>query len=149
MKIDFNPIAGVLSVYPELPGRGPYSMPASSGRPDCNCDPSSRDNGPIPSGKYYIDTNEISKPNAGVTLLRNLRGDWGSWRVPLHPYAGTVTYGRSGFFLHGGQFPGSAGCIDIGGGVFGNKLTNQLVEDLLANRNSLVPVTVTWTSLKQ
>jgi hypothetical protein len=26
----------------------------------------------------------------------------------------TQTHGRSGFFVHGGDTPGSAGCIDVG-----------------------------------
>jgi len=35
--------------------------------------------------------------------------------VPLQPDQGTDTFGRAGFFLHGGKVPGSAGCIDVGG----------------------------------
>jgi hypothetical protein len=46
-------------------------------------------------------------------------GDWGDYRVPLHPASGTDTLDstgqpRGGFFLHGGKYPGSAGCIDVG-----------------------------------
>ncbi len=40
--------------------------------------------------------------------------DWGEYRVPAHPNEGTNTLGRSGFFIHGGKTPGSAGCIDVG-----------------------------------
>lgn len=40
--------------------------------------------------------------------------DWGLYRVPLHPQRGTNTFGRTGFFLHGGKRPGSAGCVDLG-----------------------------------
>lgn len=38
---------------------------------------------------------------------------WGDHRVALKPADGTNTYGRSGFFIHGGAIPGSAGCIDL------------------------------------
>jgi hypothetical protein len=62
--------------------------------------------------------------------------------VPLTPNPGTNTRGRSGFFMHGGKLPGSAGCIDFGGGVFGSDATNQLLRDLLADPDHLVPVIV-------
>lgn len=47
-------------------------------------------------------------------ILRNLLGDWGRYRVPLHPDKGTDTYGRKNFFLHGGRESGTGGCIDVG-----------------------------------
>jgi len=54
------------------------------------------------------------------------KGDWGDWRKSLHPVFGSVKHGRFGFFMHGGRFAGSAGCIDIGGGVFGNQITDKV-----------------------
>jgi hypothetical protein len=47
-------------------------------------------------------------------FFRKYFGDWGEYRVPLHPDEGTNTYGRKNFFLHGGEEPGTLGCIDIG-----------------------------------
>ena len=38
---------------------------------------------------------------------------WGQHRIWLEPAPGTVTHGRSGFSIHGGDTPGSAGCIDL------------------------------------
>src|SRR5690606_25253592 len=38
---------------------------------------------------------------------------WGESRIELTPDSGTNTFGRSGFFIHGGDMPGSAGCIDL------------------------------------
>jgi hypothetical protein len=32
----------------------------------------------------------------------------------MHPDNKTNMYGRSGFFFHGGEKPGSAGCVDVG-----------------------------------
>ncbi|HIU65485.1 MAG TPA: peptidoglycan-binding protein [Candidatus Enterousia avicola] len=38
---------------------------------------------------------------------------WGKHRVWLEPSKETDTYGRGGFSIHGGEEPGSAGCIDL------------------------------------
>jgi hypothetical protein len=38
---------------------------------------------------------------------------WGTHRITIHPDAGAATFGRGGFFIHGGSTPGSAGCIDL------------------------------------
>lgn len=90
--------------------------------------------GPIPQGQYSFNPRAIqSWNNLGVAnqigstlspLLRPVRGkgtggwpggynSWGDQRVWLTPDAATRTYGRSGFSIHGGRFPGSAGCIDL------------------------------------
>ncbi len=37
----------------------------------------------------------------------------GSYRFWLRPKADTNTFGRDNFSIHGGWFPGSAGCIDL------------------------------------
>lgn len=73
-------------------------------------DPSVHDKGPLPPGTYTLDPVEASKGG----LLRSITGDWGTYRAPLTPCDGTNTYGRSGFYLHGGTKPGSLGCMDIG-----------------------------------
>lgn len=67
--------------------------------------------GPIPLGTYTADPQQISEGG----FFRNLLGDWGNFRVPLKADPDTETFGRNGFFLHGGKKPGSAGCIDVGG----------------------------------
>ena len=38
---------------------------------------------------------------------------WGWHRVWLRPHPETNTFGRDGFAIHGGDFPGSAGCVDL------------------------------------
>lgn len=55
---------------------------------------------------------------------------------------GTNTLGRSGFFLHGGTIPGSAGCIDIGGGLLGSAETDRLLMGILADTDGKIPLTV-------
>lgn len=71
--------------------------------------------GPIRFGSYTLDPKDISG-GLGKAIERNIirREDWGFYRVPLKPQEGTDMGIRGEFFLHGGFFPGSAGCIDIG-----------------------------------
>jgi hypothetical protein len=38
---------------------------------------------------------------------------WGNYRFWLMPGKDTRTFGRDNFSIHGGWFPGSAGCIDL------------------------------------
>lgn len=82
------------------------------------------DQGPIPEGEWLVAQGEYQPmPERSVleTLVNELgRGGWpggeSSWgrhRIWLQPKAGTKTYGRSGFSIHGGSSPGSAGCIDL------------------------------------
>jgi len=82
------------------------------------------DHGPIPEGSYSFTLNDIQQPRAidiflspfGMGAWPAWGGNevgWGTMRAPLTPSEGTETYGRSGFFIHGGQNPGSAGCIDV------------------------------------
>jgi Protein of unknown function (DUF2778) len=77
-----------------------------------------KNKGPIPEGKYWIDPTELHDttkwhglPNPAY-LLWESRG-WGKHRVTIHPHISTKTYGRGGFFIHGGTDPGSIGCIDL------------------------------------
>lgn len=98
------------------------------------------DHGAIPEGTYrfraaqvqqFTENEQTELIDAAVRGTGNIRvgtprtrvhtGDWGRGRVPLHPASVepgpapcTGTRARSGFYLHGGIIPGSAGCIDIG-----------------------------------
>lgn len=113
-----------------------FEVHATSGRPGATLNnPDFQDKarqGPIPIGYYVIYPQDLDDPDRFHDLGRNLTppklggGDWGDWRIKINPRAGTYAYGRGGFFLHGGMFPGSAGCIDLGGGIFGNHRTNRV-----------------------
>jgi hypothetical protein len=87
-------------------------IPATSGEPGV-ADPKLKGKGPIPPGTYWFDPSEIS-PSGVYRKYFPRAGDWGDYRVRLYPVEGTDTHGRTNFFLHGGEKPGSAGCIDIG-----------------------------------
>ncbi len=73
---------GLLSSYPYTSGVGG------------SIEPSARNQGPLPPGRYTFDPSEISEGG----FYRDLLGDWGKYRVPLKPTAGTNTFGRDGFF---------------------------------------------------
>jgi hypothetical protein len=108
------------------------TLRATSGRPGYINDPTKTDlamHGAIPVGSYFMLPSELDDPDPWYDVVRNeFLGDWGDWRISLHPELESNTFGRHGFFLHGGARPGSAGCIDIGGGVSGNAQTDFLKE---------------------
>ncbi len=53
------------------------------------------------------------KSSLGGGTWRGTEGSWGTERVWLEPQAGTNTFGRTDFSIHGGISAGSAGCIDL------------------------------------
>lgn len=82
-----------------------------------------RDEGPIPAGWYRVPQDRYQeRPNDMWERIKNSLGggswrggkrSWGNHRIWLEPEAGTNTYGRSGLTIHGGDEPGSRGCIDL------------------------------------
>tara|TARA_B100000287_G_C20171501_1_gene598427 strand:- start:25 stop:234 length:210 start_codon:yes stop_codon:yes gene_type:complete len=55
-----------------------------------------------------------STPRYVTYSTNNFLGDWGLYRVLLHPDPTPNTFGRKDFYIHRGDKPGSAGCIDLG-----------------------------------
>ncbi|WP_175709537.1 tlde1 domain-containing protein [Burkholderia ambifaria] len=95
--------------------------PAVSGRPDNrgSFDYSSARHqmenvGPIPSGRYWIQPSQMWK-NRWYNLAS--RAAWGDYRLTIYVMPGTRTFGRGGFFIHGGTHAGSAGCINLHSGM--------------------------------
>ena len=69
--------------------------------------------GPIPEGRYWIDPALTDvwhwwDPYDYDWWFKT--SAWGYYRTPLEPIDPQK---RGGFFIHGGLFPGSAGCIDL------------------------------------
>ena len=112
--------------------------------------------GPLPEGIYYADQDQRQNINLKDTAIGTVIGianklgvnvdagkwkggptAWGIRRVWLKPDENTITYGRSGFSIHGGLSKGSAGCIDI------PWQTKQL-SDYLDNCQDSVPVRVKY-----
>jgi len=50
--------------------------------------------------------------------------------------------GRNNFFLHGGMFQGSAGCIDIGGGLHGDATTDFVRDELQRDPDGIIELDV-------
>ena len=75
--------------------------------------------------RVELDEDGLSAAWAWLASEYTKHQDWGSHLVRLTPTGGTNTYGRDGFYLHGGRFPGSAGCIDVGQNM------SDLVEKLM------------------
>ncbi|WP_158972453.1 RHS repeat domain-containing protein [Paraglaciecola sp. L3A3] len=83
------------------------------------------DKGPIPEGTWAVRVERFQARNqSGWQEFKGALGgsawpgghdSWGDYRVWLEPLGNTNTYGRSGFSIHGGVIPGSAGCIDLCG----------------------------------
>ncbi|WP_417501168.1 tlde1 domain-containing protein [Marinobacter sp.] len=143
MKISFSITDRTLTL--KTPANS-LTIPATSGRGSCMNSAiqaciSKKNEGPIPIGTYYIVPPELSDPNLLGDLARRTQGDWGDWRVRLHPDNRTATFGRDGFFIHGGDTSGSAGCIDIGGGIFGNNHTDRL-RNAIESSQVRIPVEV-------
>lgn len=67
--------------------------------------------GPIPEGRYWIRPSQLWTRH--FYHIYEPASIWGQHRVTIHTFPSTNTYGRGGFFIHGGGTPGSAGCIDL------------------------------------
>lgn len=83
-----------------------------------------KDKGTIPAGTYIARQSELQfykdiswgdrqRSAIGFGTWRGGTDSWGNSRVWLDASKDTNTYGRSGFSIHGGAIPGSAGCIDL------------------------------------
>ncbi|PCE29834.1 DUF2778 domain-containing protein [Burkholderia ubonensis subsp. mesacidophila] len=70
--------------------------------------------GPIPPGQYWIQPSQMWT-NRWYNI--DPRAAWGDHRLTIHVMPGTQTYGRGGFFIHGGDHAGSAGCINLHAGM--------------------------------
>ena len=111
-----------------------------------------QDVGPIPEGEYWIMPKQIGLPSLFAQQT------WENYRITIHHYRMTNTYGRGGFFIHGGATFGSKGCIDLAWGMdlFVHKLTeifpNRLIGDPIFSANwkftsdSYIPLTVKYVS---
>ncbi len=103
--------------------------------------------GPLPQGKYDLKkANAQSYENIGIEdkMLGMIRRGtwpggkkaWGEHRIWLTPQKDTNTLGRNRFSVHGGSEFGSAGCIDLAGGMNAFmqdfvKITNETGRDLI------------------
>lgn len=100
-----------------------------------------KDAGPLPPGQYTVGPvesrssgggNDVSFVDSLITLWGTMTGGvvsdkdkqfqantnyskiaWGNFRASITPSKNTNTFGRNNFFIHGGKYAGSHGCIDL------------------------------------
>jgi len=105
--------------------------------------------GPIPEGKYTVNPQDSNRDN----FVKSLPGrfpivnrwdwgdndDWGDVRTVIDPQEGTDLLGRepSTMYFHGGDDPGSAGCVDLTSG-------NNDFHDWLADFDGAIEVVVDY-----
>jgi hypothetical protein len=124
----------------------PFKYRAVSGRPvGASSDYSPerqrmRGEGPIPEGRYWITPSEIWEAGI-INWIIGRTTAWGNFRISIHPYPDTDTFGRGGFFIHGGSEPGSAGCIDL------TDQMDKFIQDLrsgVSESSCHIPLTVEY-----
>lgn len=98
--------------------------------------------GPIPEGEYWIQPSQMWENNWLKSMIRTPISAWGNFRLTIHPYPGTATHGRGGFFIHGGTVPGSAGCIDLTMQM--DNFVEQLRKELEGVSECYIPLTVRY-----
>lgn len=100
----------------------------------------SKDIGPIPEGFYSVSPEETYSIYKDIKNLKLWEipiwslgyKSWGFYKTPIVPLGGTETYGRTGFYIHGGFFEGSKGCIDL---TMGN---SSFHEEFLQHNKTLI-----------
>ena len=108
-----------------LNGQAKKQWKAFSGNVDSSVeDQRKEDYGPLPEGEYIIhfDKSIDFKRNVGIIDALNwVRKSpaWGFVATPIEHIKGD-THNRGDFFIHGGLFKGTAGCIELNGFLNGN-----------------------------
>lgn len=99
--------------------------------------------GPIPEGDYWIQPNQLWENNTIKSALGiTPRSAWGNFRITIHPYPHTKTHNRGGFFIHGGDTPGSAGCIDLTLSM--DRFVKEIKKELEGLPKCYIPLTVRY-----
>jgi hypothetical protein len=101
------------------------------------------DVGPIPKGEYWVQNFQITSPKMPFSYR-----SWGNHRLTIHQIPNTVTYGRGGFFIHGGSVFGSKGCIDLAYGMdsFVAKMREKVPAE--SDKHCYLPLTVRYATTK-
>jgi len=143
-KLEIRTTTNILKTYPAVSGK------PNKGKFDYSIERQRLANqGPIPSGAYWISPVDIWENSLVKSILRSPRSSWGDYRVTVRVTPGTQTYSRGGFFIHGGEssdIPGSAGCIDL------TNAMNQFIKDLKSlpdnSKECFIPLTVEYADAK-
>ena len=113
---------------------GDYTLP-----PNKTDDPSESGNWDLSDWNDYASHNILNYAPWRTRIDKRSSYPWGNRFGRLTPVSGTDTYGRSNFNIHGGDAPGSAGCIDIGHNDI------DFFNDIRRDFNNPVPVRVDYS----
>ena len=108
-----------------LNGRAKKQWPAFSGNVNATInDQDTKDFGPLPEGEYIVHFKQSIdfKNNLGlIDALNWVRKSpaWGLVATPIEQIKGDA-YNRGDFYIHGGLFKGTAGCIELNGFLNGS-----------------------------
>lgn len=103
-----------------LNGRVKRKWAAFSGKPDSDIsDQNKMEFGPLPEGEYevYFDKTLDYDNNEGwlnALKWKLKKGAWGYIATPIKQVKGEP-FGRGSFYIHGGEHPGTEGCIELNG----------------------------------
>lgn len=124
-----------LRVYPAVSGR-----PDDKGRFDYSRERQHESRtGPIPEGDYWVEPDQMWA-NHWYSLAPTAA--WGFHRLTIHVLPRTSTFDRGGFFIHGGTRAGSAGCINLHGGM--ERFVSDLDQMLRPIPHCFIPLTVKY-----
>ncbi|MFM0631499.1 DUF2778 domain-containing protein [Paraburkholderia xenovorans] len=98
-----------------------------------------RREGPIPEGDYWIQPSQMWT-NHWYNIAPEAA--WGLHRLTIHVFPMTRTFGRGGFFIHGGTHPGSAGCINLHS--FMENFVRDLQAELKTDPDCYIPLKVRY-----
>jgi hypothetical protein len=132
-----------------LGGKSLMMYPAVSGKPEAGKFVYSRERqrmvgkGPIPEGDYWVQPSQIWD---NAWYKHGSTAGWGNHRLTIHPYPKTQTYGRGGFFIHGGSIAGSAGCIDLTSHI--DSFIKDLERELSGRPECFLSLRVTYASTR-
>jgi hypothetical protein len=115
--------------------------PSPDGRFDYSLDRQQKSQeGPIPEGDYWLQPSQMWTNrwyNVAPTAA------WGVHRITIHVFPTTMTFKRGGFFIHGGTHPGSAGCINLHGGM--ENFVRELQDEVKADRDCFILLKVRYS----
>jgi hypothetical protein len=116
---DYLLFDGATLVLKSKNGKKKKSWRATSGMPDSTfLDQNKKDFGPIPEGQYLLRFDKTVDIKSSESLWDFAKWlikspSWGFIATPIEASDETQTFGRGDFYIHGGYFPGSKGCIDL------------------------------------
>ena len=100
---------------------------------------SEKDRGPVPEGDYFVDFGSTVKRQDLDLFRAHIKypqESWGNYFVAIQPRQ--LPSGRGGFYIHGGNVPGSKGCIDL------HRSNDQFFRAMLSSNKSVMPLFVRY-----